>query len=151
MPKGKGQGVGRPQIYNKSFHPQAARVLYEMGATDEKLCEAFGICGQTLATWKKLHPEFIEALKEGKGYADEKVVASLYMKATGYPIMRIKDKDGGEVVHYKEPDTTACIFWLKNRKPGEWRDKQDINLGGDLVSYLQGHASRVNGKGDDSN
>ncbi len=31
-----------------------------------------------------------------------------------------------EEVH--APDTTACIFWLKNRKPAEWRDKQDVEM-----------------------
>lgn len=30
------------------------------------------------------------------------------------------------------PDTTAQIFWLKNRKPAQWRDKQDIEHSGGI-------------------
>ena len=33
-----------------------------------------------------------------------------------------------------EPDTTAQIFWLKNRKPDKWRDKQDVQISGELKS-----------------
>lgn len=32
------------------------------------------------------------------------------------------------------PDTTAQIFWLKNRKPEQWRDKKDVDIKGDIKS-----------------
>lgn len=117
--------AGRPSKYNAKIHPQAAKILYELGATDQKLIEAFNISESTLTTWKNKYPEFLASLKEGKDVADEKVIAALYMKATGYPDVRVKAKDGKEeIIHFKAPDTTACIFWLKNRKPEEWRDVQ---------------------------
>jgi hypothetical protein len=61
------------------------------------------------------HKEFAEAQKRGKAPADERVVESLYNRTLGFTR---KGK-------YYPPEVTACIFWLKNRRPDEWRDRQD--------------------------
>lgn len=130
--------TGRPSKYNAEIHPQAAKTFYELGATDKKLAEAFGISEVTLNAWKKKYPEFLKSLKEGKEKADERVIAALYMKATGYPDMRVKSKDGKEeIIHYKPPDTTACIFWLKNRKPEDWRDVQHTVHKGKIHALIE--------------
>jgi hypothetical protein len=78
------------------------------------------------------HEDFCSALKGGKAVADEKVVRALYQRALGYEYdtEKIFQYEGQEVrVPYREkmpPDTTACIFWLKNRKKAEWRDGVDV-------------------------
>lgn len=93
---------------------------------------------RTIYRWKIEHDEFCQALKGGKAAADERVERSLFAKATGYTFDAVKifQYEGSPVeVPYREhvpPDTTAAIFWLKNRKPTEWRDKLDLNHSGGL-------------------
>lgn len=31
-----------------------------------------------------------------------------------------------DFIEHFPPDTTAMIFWLKNRQPDKWRDKRDV-------------------------
>jgi hypothetical protein len=78
------------------------------------------------------HPDFCQALKAGKKVADDRVENALYRRAVGFSHDGVKifcDKDNGVTqVPFMEqypPDTTACIFWLKNRRREEWRDKID--------------------------
>jgi len=105
------------------------------GKSDEEISKAIGICRKTLFNWRKNNPYLLHALKGAKVIADDIVEASLYHRACGYSHKAVKmfyDKDTGKVVkeeyieHYP-PDTTACIFWLKNRRKAEWRDTQDGN------------------------
>lgn len=104
-----------------------------MGATDIELAEFFGVCKATINNWKKDYPEFLDSLKEAKAEADSKVVRSLYERANGYSHgeEKIFLHEGKPVKvaitkHYP-PDTTACIFWLKNRQKEDWRDRHDVH------------------------
>jgi DNA-binding XRE family transcriptional regulator len=104
-----------------------------LGATDKELADFFGVSEQTLNAWKQAHPAFLESLKAGKEMADSMVADRLFKRATGYEHEAVKivadAKTGQEhIVPYVErypPDTTACIFWLKNRQRGKWRDRID--------------------------
>ena len=93
------------------------------GLTDEQIATNAGIATATLYDWKKRYPEVSEALKKGKEVVDIQVENALLKRALGYTYTTIK-----EVV----PDTTAQIFWLKNRRPDRWRDKQDIEHSGQI-------------------
>ena len=111
-----------------------ARLLAEHGFTDVKLAEFFGVAMSTISKWKVDQPKFSEALKAGKAISDAKVERSLFERATGYshPDSHISVHQGVVTVtptikHYA-PDTVACIFWLKNRKPAEWRDKVESSV-----------------------
>ena len=123
---------GRPSRYRAEFAQQAVK-LCRLGATDKELAGFFGVAESTLNLWKRNHPEFSEALKEGKEAADAEVAERLFRRATGYEHKAVKivadAKTGAEhQVEYVErypPDTTACIFWLKNRRPDLWRDRID--------------------------
>lgn len=128
--KGKG---GRPSKFKPEMVEQARR-LSLLGATDREMAEFFQVSESTLNLWKIEHPEFSESLKLGKDAADERVEKSLYRRALGYSHDAVKifadPKTGAEQIvpfteHYP-PDTTAAIFWLKNRKPAEWRDRQEL-------------------------
>jgi hypothetical protein len=110
---------------------QAAK-LAKLGATDIQMADFFGVSEQTLNAWKNSNPKFLESLKAGKEESDQRVEHSLYRRALGYEHDAVKifcSKDGEVTqVPYREivpPDTTACIFWLKNRKRTEWRDKYE--------------------------
>ena len=103
--------------------------ICQAGFTDQELADLFGVSVRTINTWKTRHVDFLQAIKAGKTEADDLVERALYHRAVGYshevekPM--VVDK-GVRIVIYTErmpPDTTACIFWLKNRKPEEWRDK----------------------------
>ncbi|SER50749.1 MULTISPECIES: transposase [Pseudomonas] len=120
--------MGRPTSYKAEYAAQALK-LCKLGLTDKELAEYFEVSEQTLNAWKKAHPAFLESLKGGKTLADAEVASKLFHRATGY---EHEDTDirvvNGEIIqtpiikHYP-PDTTAAIFWLKNRQPAKWRDK----------------------------
>jgi hypothetical protein len=119
---------GRPSLYRPE-HVEQAKKLCLLGATDRELADFFGVSEQTLNTWKTQHPEFLESLKVGKEQADQRVERSLYQRAVGYshPDVHISNFQGDvtitPIVKHYPPETTAGIFWLKNRRPEEWRDR----------------------------
>jgi hypothetical protein len=86
---------------------------------------------RTLNHWKDAHPEFLHSLKQGKEVADAQVEKSLYERALGYSHPEVKVfNNAGEIITYEvtkhyPPDPTSMIFWLKNRRPEQWRDKQE--------------------------
>lgn len=113
------------------------------GLTDEDIAHNIGINVGTLYDWKKKYPKISEALNINKGIADIIVENALYKKAIGCTvketiISRVKNPEGKiveterEVIRELPPDTTAGIFWLKNRKPKDWRDKQEVELSGNV-------------------
>jgi len=94
------------------------QLLTERGLTDKQIATVYNITEQTVNNWKKSNPEFFESLKDGKAVADDKVQNSLFKKACGFT------DDSGR---YYPPDTTAGIFWLKNRRQAEWREKTEVD------------------------
>lgn len=123
---------GRPTKYQAAYAEQAFKLTL-LGATDKELADFFEVSEQTLNAWKHEHPRFLESLKKGKDQADATVAESLYKRALGYSHKAVKigtNASTGQSVtvpyteHYP-PDTTAAIFWLKNRQKGRWRDKLD--------------------------
>lgn len=133
--------MGRPTKFKPEYVEQA-RKLCKLGATDQELADFFEVALSTLNLWKIEHPAFSESLKLGKETADERVVQALYNRAMGYshPDTDIRVVDGSIVetpmIKHYAPDTTAAIFWLKNRRPGEWRDKQELEISGSLAEKL---------------
>jgi hypothetical protein len=130
---------GRPTAFKPEFVEQAEK-LTKLGATDREIGSFFGVDERTITRWKHDNPAFLSALKRGKDVADKLVEKSLFRRATGYSHDAVKimqDEGIPVIVPYVEhlpPDTTACIFWLKNRKPKEWRDK--IELEGEVRHFL---------------
>lgn len=115
------------------------------GLVDKQIAENIGITEQTLNVWKKNYPSFSESLKRGKEVVDRQVENALLKRALGYEYDEITkelcaDATTGTtklvvtkvVTKQVVPDTTAQIFWLKNRKPADWRDKRDVDLSGSI-------------------
>ncbi len=105
--------------------------LGALGATDDGISARLGVSHSTLENWKKKNPEFLDALKRGKESADMNVVSALYRLAVGERLVRETDKEGKVLktrTEYAEPDATACIFWLKNRKKDDWKDRKGVEL-----------------------
>lgn len=114
------------------------------GATVEDACNNVGISIQVLYNWKNSGKiELIEAIKRGRERAINKVEHALFKNAMGFEYTeetagKEKGKDGSEKVVIKKvkkfayPNTTAQIFFLKNRNPAEWKDRQDISHSGNI-------------------
>lgn len=140
--------AGRPSKFKREFVDQA-RKLALLGATDREVAEFFEVKESTLYRWKHEYPELSEALKLGKEAADQRVEQSLYRRATGYShdSVKIFQYEGQPVEvpfteHYP-PDTTAAIFWLKNRRPDLWRDRQEHHHTFDMAEELAAARARV--------
>jgi len=123
-----------------------ARFLAEKGCTDVEMAGFFEVSEKTLNTWKKEHPDFMEALRNGKAVADDKVQNALFQRAIGYshPDTHVSIHQGvptlTPITKHLPPETTAAIFWLKNRRPSEWRDKTtiDANHSGEITIVIGG-------------
>jgi len=151
--------IGRPTKYKPAFAKQAAK-LCSLGATDKEIADFFEIDVATVYRWKHDYGDFCEALKAGKSVADERVVRSLYQRATGYEQEEVKifmpagatDPVYAPFTAKIAPDTTAAIFWLKNRRRDEWRDKQEHEHAGpnggpmENVTRIEIVAASGNGK-----
>lgn len=127
--------TGRKTKYNMQMHVPWARSLAICGKTSDEIARELGIARSTLYGWMGAHPEFSDAIKNGKARADAEVVESLFNRATGRVMRTIKKKretldSAGNKITLMEliqetppPDTTAMIYWLKNRQPELWRDR----------------------------
>lgn len=126
--------MARPSKFKIEFIEQAGK-LANLGATDRDVADFFNVSEATVYRWKHTSSEFCEALKVGKGSADDRVEQSLYRKAVGYSYdsEKVFNASGtvlrAPVVEHVPPDTTAAIFWLKNRRPEEWRDRHQVEVG----------------------
>lgn len=130
--------AGRPSNFKKLDLSKVA-ALAKKGWTDLEMSAFFEIHVATWYRWKNAHPEFCDALKEWKDEADSVVERSLYERATGYacPEDKIFNDSGKPMIvpttkHYP-PDTTAAIFWLKNRDTENWRDKTEREHSGSVA------------------
>ena len=128
-----GNKGGRPSKYKPEYAKLAAHYC-SLGATDADLAGFFDVSEQTINAWKVKHHEFLESTTGSKLIADEKVEMSLYQRACGYTHKEEKVFcNQGEITTYVvdkhyPPETTACVFWLKNRKPDDWRDLRNVNI-----------------------
>lgn len=132
--------------YQKWLTPDGRTLLEAWardGLTDEQIAHNMGIRRSTLSDWKTKYPDISDALKKGKEVVDIEVENALLRKAKGYnaevrKTFKLKDiyydEEGRrcekehletaiDEVHVPA-DTPAQIFWLKNRKSEQWRDKQ---------------------------
>jgi hypothetical protein len=110
-PKDQLQKRGR----KSRFRPEyilIAKACARFGSIEDEIANELNIV-VTLDRWKQKYPEFRCALKAGKDASDDRVEDSLYRLAIGWK--------------GAAPNVTACVFWLKNRRPSEWRDVQNVD------------------------
>lgn len=143
---------GRPTKYKEEYNEQAYKLCL-LGATDKEIGDFFNVTEQTINNWKIEFPSFFESIKSGKIEADSVISSSLFKSAKGYTSKEITyermDADINPeseepedtmfevfrkkvVVKDVAPNPTAIIFWLKNRQPQKWRDKQEVGLSGNV-------------------
>lgn len=124
------------------------------GLTDEQIAKNMGIGRTTFYAWKKKHMNMANALKRGKEVVDIQVENALLKRAMGYSYNEVirelvmnKETKKNELIITKTikkeviPDTTAQIFWLKNRMNRKWtnKDKKDAD-------YVKAQTDYINAK-----
>jgi hypothetical protein len=152
--------MGRPTSYKAEYAKQAAK-LCALGATDEQLADFFEVSVRQIHRWKLKYPGFYKSLSVGKDVADTNVERALYNRAVGYTYdsveIRVVNNELIEVPvkEHVPPDTTAIIFWLKNRKRKHWQTNPDPFDDGDDAPPVKydfnvkapvAHIKVVNGK-----
>lgn len=148
MPKQKKQVVekpkpsGRPTTFKEEYIEQAYKLAL-LGLTDEEMASYFEVTVRSFYKWKQKYPRLIQALKDGKDNADQKVAQSLYKRALGYEdtdtkfaTFEGKITDQVEYTRRFPPDVTACIFWLKNRQRSKWQEKIEQQHSGEATFKL---------------
>ena len=143
------------------------------GLTEEQIAKNMGVSRSTLSDYKGKSPDILRAIKNSKEVADREVENALFNKATGYTVklkkpMKVRhveydEQTGRKIAEYERieyieeevhvpADTTAQIFWLKNRKPNEWRDKvtvtdeSSLEKLDELISSIDTLAKKSGGK-----
>lgn len=140
---GSGKGVTK---YKKEYAEQA-RKLCLLGLIDEDLAAFFEVAESTLNLWKKKHPEFKQAIHDGKLLPNAEVADAVYKSALGYEhdetyVNFHNGKYKTKTIKKRHaPNMTAAIFFLKNRtgasmsgisgKSLQWKDKQEHELTGE--------------------
>lgn len=134
------------------------------GLFDTQIAKNMGVSEATLYNYKRQYPEIANAFKKGKEVVDIEVENALFKKALGYNVVvqkafKLKDiiyENGKKIseterIEYAEEeihvpaDTTAQIFWLKNRKRNEWRDKQEVSVNANPIEDLTPLAELLKG------
>lgn len=130
--------TGRPPKKTKDKLNTAVRMA-EFGFTDAQIAYCIDVDRTTVCNWKKENPDFFNSLKTAKAQADDKVEKSLFKRALGFSYTEVQKTVNAAGIITKEttirkrvaPDTIACIFWLKNRRPEQWREKPEAQEGED--------------------
>lgn len=131
--------------FKKWLEPEGLLLLQSWardGLTDEQIAKNIGISRSTLSEWKNKYPDISDTLKKGKEIVDIQVENALLKRALGYEYEEVEESetfnpDTGEttktrrIIKHVVADTTAQIFWLKNRRPDKWRNREEIEVRND--------------------
>jgi hypothetical protein len=159
-PETVSEPVGRPTDYRPEYIDDA-REMAEAGFTDQQMMDFFGCSKPTFYRWQKRFPEFRNAIKVAKEGPDDEMERSLFHRGKGYEwteqqafkLKEVSWEDGNkverervEVVDVRRvvpPDSTAAIFWLKNRRG--WKDKSEVDHG--ITDALAALLGQIDGDG----
>jgi len=137
--------------YDENF-PLLAEDYARQGMIDKEIAKKLGISEASYYNYQKEHLEFLEAIKRGKRPVDVEVENALLKRAKGFEYEEVhveykpKGKEGEEekksptlikkIKKFVVPDTAACAFWLKNRRPDLWKDRQQMEMSGEIKAVL---------------
>jgi hypothetical protein len=121
-------GPGRPTLYRPEYVEQAHDYCL-LGATNDELAGYFGVAPRSVDCWLQAHPEFARAVRNGRDVADAQIARRLQQRAMGYDyvtkkivVCRGESVKVDHTVHIP-PDVQAGIFWLRNRRRKQWRER----------------------------
>ena len=137
--------MARKTKYEDDF-PARAEDYARQGMIDKEIAKKLGISEKLFYDYQMRYLQFLQAIKRGKAPVDFEVENILLKKVRGfeydethieYKDLPVKGKDKPKPTAVKMikklviPSDTAIIFWLKNRRPKKWRDKQGIEISGE--------------------
>lgn len=136
--------MGRTGKAGEWITPEGLKQIGEWaksGMIDEDIAKNMGIALTTFYRWKNRYRQLEDALKENKAAVDKEVENALFKSCTGYYVEETVTENRNVIKTTKKwikPDTAAQIFWMKNRRPSEWRDKivQEVESDKDLNIVL---------------
>lgn len=102
------------------------------GLTDEQIANNLGISKDTFYKYKKNYADFSDSLKKGKEVIDYEVENAL-----------LKNALSGNI--------TAQIFWLKNRKPKQWKDKVNVESSEDELTKVEQLLNKIKEEANNDN
>ena len=135
--KSNESNAGRKSKYETHVKPKLHLITmwFKNGSTEEQIYKKLGVSHEAFARYKRAYVELVEALKIGKDDSDDLVESALYKRAVGYSYDEVREEYDGDVLIKKTvvrkqeaPDTTAQIFWLKNRRPDRWRNNDRLEI-----------------------
>ena len=137
--------AGQPTKFRQAFIREAEKVCKQEGYTVKQLAKHFKVSVRTICNWKLSHPEFAVAVRDGKDHFDTREVNQLLLRRCrgwDYDEKTYKVIDGEltqvrRVTKHLPSDTTAIIFWLKNRDPQRWSEKQAVTHGFTLADFMK--------------
>lgn len=162
--------LGRPSKYKQEYDEQVYKLCL-LGATDKEIGDFFNVTETTINNWKIEFPSFFESIRAGKTLADMKVVNSLLESCHDRMIptqqaFKVREEGYNEegkkvikeevvvvdVMNGVPANDRSIQFWLKNRQPDKWRDKQELKVEGDLtVVWNEEKTYEAEQKADNSN
>jgi hypothetical protein len=132
---------GGVSLWKPEYADLAHKMCAIMGATDKELAAVLDVSLRTIHSWKHQHPEFKEALTTGKAIADAQVAVALYKTAVGYEhddmdirTVTLPGMNAGSeivmtpIVKIVQPNSQSIQWWLKNRRPADWKDKSEVTV-----------------------
>lgn len=139
--------MGRPTKFKPEMIGKI-KVLIEHGFTEQEIADQLDISRESLDTYKNSNKLLFDTIKSAKDIADDAVETSLWKRASGMRLKKQVLSKSGEIVEVEEeipPDATSMIFWLKNRRRDQWRDRHDVAVEGsaDIVEALNEARSRL--------
>jgi len=148
------QRVARTKEYDEHLHPLLAKLFFSQGGTIEDFAEYIGKAKSTVYKWQTEEKTFSDAIKEGKQTPDDMVQSALLKRALGYheEDVKIFMPAGAEEPVYApyikkiQPDVTAIIFWLVNRRREEWKRNPEPAEGGDMAEAFKEIAKALRGE-----
>lgn len=128
------------------------------GLTNEQIANNIGIGRTTLYEWSQKEPNIANAIKKGKEVVDFEVENALLKRALGYTLTITEQKVDkfGDVHNLKKDvhipgDTTAQIFWLKNRMTKQWRDKVEVEANKEQLEKVNELLTKIKEEANDNN
>lgn len=126
------------------------------GLNDKQIAANTGVNEFTFSRWKTQYPQLAQAIKKGRMPVDVQVENALLKRALGFDYEEVTTEivnlpDGTQRKHIKKvtkmvvPDTVAAIFWLKNRKPIQWRDRPEPPLSTEALEKLDAVLANIKG------
>jgi len=142
-PSGK-RNVGRPTKYDMIRHPLQAEALASKGYIEIEIADIIGVAMSTISEWKLKHPEFRDAMLQGKDPVDQVVEGELLRNCKTRQVTKTTEETRPDPSNSKKTITinrvetheetgkvAAQRLWLINRRPRDWRDRKDIHVNDD--------------------